>query len=52
MRSAMDLTQDNRISKKEVGERMGGRAMARTVKELLVARFIPAAESEADIEFD
>jgi DNA sulfur modification protein DndB len=51
MRAAMKLDPKNRISKKEA-ERLGGRAMARTVKDLLVGRFIPAPAAEDDIEFD
>ena len=51
MRGLMDLDSSKRISKKEA-ERLGGRAMARTVKELLIARFIPAKAQEEDIEFD
>lgn len=51
IRGAMDLTPDNLIYKKEA-ERLGGRAMARTVKELLVQRFSPAADREDEIEFD
>ena len=51
MRAAMKIDATNRIWKKEA-ERLGGRAMARTVKELLVSRFIPSEDKEEDIEFD
>lgn len=51
MRAAMVLDPKRLIYKKEA-ERLGGRAMARTVKDLLVGKFIPANTQEDDIEFD